>query len=54
MNSSVGPRILILDTDTASNLQVGRLRPDYMAILDSYDLLAITWITEAEWLTGCD
>jgi len=23
-----------------------------MAIIDSYDLLAITWITEAEWLTG--
>jgi tRNA(fMet)-specific endonuclease VapC len=46
------PRILILDTDVASKLQVDRLRPDYMAVIDTYDLLAITWITEAEWLTG--
>lgn len=52
MTASEAPRILILDTDAASKLQVGLLRSDYMAIIDSYDLLAITWITEAEWLTG--
>lgn len=52
MTASAAPRILILDTDVASKLQVDRLRSDYMAIIDSYDLLAITWITEAEWLTG--
>ena len=44
--------ILILDTDAASKLQVDKLRADYMDIIDSYDLLAITWITEAEWRTG--
>lgn len=45
-------RILLLDTDAASKLQVAKLRDDYAAILGSYDILAITWITEAEWRTG--
>lgn len=49
---NISPRILLLDTDAASNLQRGKLRDDYKAILDTYDLLAITWISEAEWQAG--
>lgn len=45
-------KIILLDTDAASRLQVDRLRADYFSILDGYEMLAITWITEAEWLTG--
>lgn len=52
MTSSSSKRILLLDTDTASKLQIGKLRPDYAAIVDTYDLLAMAWITEAEWRTG--
>jgi predicted nucleic acid-binding protein len=46
------PAILLIDTDVASNLQIGKLRPDYTQIVNSYDILAITWITEAEWRIG--
>lgn len=46
------PQILLLDTDAASHLQRGSLREDYRAILEGYPYLAISWITEAEWLTG--
>lgn len=52
MSAAPRQRILLLDTDVASKLQIGKLREDYVAIVDTYDLLAISWITEAEWLTG--
>lgn len=52
MTSASDPAILLIDTDVASRLQIGKLRNDYTQIVDSYDLLAITWITEAEWRTG--
>lgn len=46
------PSILVVDTDVASRLQIGKLRVDYAEIVDMYDIVAITWITEAEWRTG--
>lgn len=45
-------RILLLDTDAASKLQVNKLRLDYKAIVDTYDMVAISWVTEAEWQVG--
>ncbi len=48
-----GPaRIILLDTDAASRLQVNQLRADYLQILETYEIFAITWVTEAEWRTG--
>ena len=52
MSGPADRKILLLDTDAASKLQVGQLRVDYLEIIDSFDLLAISWITEAEWRTG--
>ncbi len=52
MSGEASLRIILLDTDTASKLQIGKLRQDYLEILGAYDLRAISWITEAEWLVG--
>ena len=52
MSPQAEPRILLLDTDVASGLQRGNLRPDYVKLAETYDIYAITWVTEAEWRVG--